>query len=84
MNAAVWICVQPAGGLSCDKVPTAVDRVLICAAHPDAKGIRTAAGDWSCDGFTPVVTQAQLSAPDSRGFDRGAWSRLAGPAAATR
>jgi hypothetical protein len=76
MDAAVWVCVQPSGGLSCDKVPSSVDRVLICASHPDAKGIRTAAGDWSCDGFTPVVTQAQLSAPDRRGFDKGAWRRL--------
>ena len=82
MDGAVWICATTAGGLACDKVPTSVDRVLICAAHPDAKGIRTAAGDWSCDGFTPVVTPAQLQAPDRRGFDKGVWSKFAETAAA--
>ena len=77
MDGAVWVCATSTGGLACDKVPTSVDRVLICAAHPDAKGIRTAAGDWSCDGFTPVVTPAQLQAPDRRGFDRSVWHKLA-------
>ena len=77
MDRAVWVCATPTGGLACDKVPTSVDRVLICAAHPDAKGIRTAAGDWSCDGFTPVVTPAQLQAPDRRGFDKDVWHKLA-------
>lgn len=84
MDAAVWVCVQPAGGLSCDKVPSSVDRVLICASHPDAKGIRTAAGDWSCDGFTPVVSQAQLNAPDRRGFDKAVWKRLDVASASTQ
>ena len=76
MENAVWVCVQPAGALSCDKVPSATDRVLICAAHPDTPGIRNAGGDWSCNGFTPVVSAAQLAAADRRGFDRAAWRRL--------
>ncbi|MEO8758329.1 MAG: hypothetical protein ABI398_11345 [Devosia sp.] len=71
--------MQSPGGLACDKVPDSVDRVLICASHPDAQGIRTAAGDWSCDGFTPVVCQAQLSAPDRRGFDKNVWQKVAPP-----
>jgi hypothetical protein len=79
MDKAVWVCVVPPGGLACDKVPDSVDRVLICASHPDAKGIRTAAGDWSCDGFTPVVSQAQLNAPDRRGFDKNVWQKVDGP-----
>ena len=79
MEKAVWVCVVPPGGLACDKVPDAVDRVLICASHPDAQGIRTAAGDWSCDGFTPVVSQAQLNAPDRRGFDRNVWHKVDKP-----
>jgi hypothetical protein len=76
MDGAVWTCATAPGGLACDKVPTSVDRVLICAAHPDAAGIRTAGGDWSCDGFTPVVTPAQLQATDRRGFDKDAWHKL--------
>jgi hypothetical protein len=76
MDGAVWTCATTAGGLACDKIPTSVDRVLICAAHPDASGIRTAGGDWSCDGFTPVVTPAQLQASDRRGFDKEAWHKL--------
>ena len=79
MEKAVWVCVTPPGGLSCDKVPDSVDRVLICASHPDAQGIRTAAGDWSCDGFTPVVSQAQLNAPDRRGFDKNVWQKVDPP-----
>lgn len=79
MENAVWVCVQPAGGLSCDKVPTATDRVLICAAHPDTPGIRNAGGDWSCNGFTPVVSAAQLNAADRRGFDKAAWKKLTPP-----
>jgi hypothetical protein len=79
MEGAVWVCVQPAGSLSCDKVPSATDRVLICAAHPDTPGIRNAGGDWSCNGFTPVVSAAQLNAADRRGFDKAAWKKLAPP-----
>lgn len=79
MENAVWVCVQPAGSLSCDKVPSATDRVLICAAHPDTPGIRNAGGDWSCNGFTPVVSAAQLAAGDRRGFDKAAWKRLVPP-----
>jgi cytoskeletal protein RodZ len=78
MDNAVWVCVQPSGSLSCDKVPSSVDRVLICAAHPDTQGIRTAGGDWSCNGFTPVVSKDQIDAPDHRGFDRSAWHTLKG------
>jgi hypothetical protein len=81
MENAVWVCVQPAGALSCDKVPSATDRVLICAAHPDTPGIRNAGGDWSCNGFTPVVSAAQLNAADRRGFDKAAWKKLTPPAA---
>lgn len=80
MDNAVWVCVQPPGSLSCDKVPSSVDRVLICAAHPDTQGIRTAGGDWSCNGFTPVVSKGQLDAPDHRGFDRSVWHTLKGDA----
>lgn len=80
MDNAVWVCVQPPGSLSCDKVPSSVDRVLICAAHPDTQGIRTAGGDWSCNGFTPVVSKDQLDAPDHRGFDRSVWHTLKGDA----
>ena len=80
MENAVWVCVQPAGALSCDKVPSATDRVLICAAHPDTPGIRNAGGDWSCNGFTPVVSAAQLAAADRRGFDKSAWKKLVPPA----
>jgi hypothetical protein len=79
MESAVWVCVQPAGSLSCDKVPSATDRVLICAAHPDTPGIRNAGGDWSCNGFTPVVSAAQLNAADRRGFDKAAWKKLTPP-----
>jgi hypothetical protein len=79
MDGAVWVCVAPVGALSCDKLPTAADRVLICAAHPDSTGVRTAGGDWSCDGFTPVVTPAQLNAGDHRGFDKSVWTKLAEP-----
>jgi hypothetical protein len=81
MENAVWVCVQPAGALSCDKVPSATDRVLICAAHPDTPGIRNAGGDWSCNGFTPVVSAAQLNAADRRGFDKAAWRKLTPPPA---
>jgi hypothetical protein len=80
MEGAVWVCVQPAGALSCDKVPSATDRVLICAAHPDTPGIRNAGGDWSCNGFTPVVSAAQLNAADHRGFDKSSWKKQTPPA----
>lgn len=83
MDGSVWVCVTPVGSLSCDKIPSAADRVLICAAHPDSPGVRTAGGDWSCDGFTPVVTPTQLNAGDHRGFDKSAWSKLAPPKQAT-
>jgi histidinol dehydrogenase len=52
MEGAVWVCVQPAGSLSCDKVPSATDRVLICAAHPDTPGIRNA-GAIFIGAYTP-------------------------------
>jgi hypothetical protein len=76
MNGAVWTCSQLAGGRKCEKVPTAAERVLICAANPDAAGIRTAGGVWSCDGFTPVVSPDQLTPPDERGYDRAAWRKV--------
>jgi hypothetical protein len=63
----------------CWRAHLAGARVLICAANPDSAGVRTAGGDWSCDGFTPVVTPAQLNAGDHRGFDKSAWTKLSAP-----
>ncbi len=76
MSNAVWLCVQPKGGVACGKVPTAAQREAYCAAHPDRQDIAAAAGEWSCDGTTPVVPGGQDRTTDGRGFDRLAWLSL--------
>lgn len=71
MDRAVWVCVTAKGSPGCKALPSAVDRGLFCAAHPDE-----VAGNWSCDGFTPVMSKEQLAAIDRRGFDKGAWVQV--------
>ena len=82
MDRAVWVCVTAKGSPACKPVPNAVDRVLFCASHPDVQVTNSPAGDWSCDGFTPVVSKEQLNAVDRRGFDRNVWDQLPPPAPA--
>jgi len=82
MDRAVWVCVAPKGEVACDREPTAVDRSLFCAAHPNAYGVHTAGGDWSCDGFTPVLPKGPASVADRRGYDTAAWVLLPASAAA--
>jgi hypothetical protein len=82
MDRAVWVCVAPKGEVACDREPTAVDRSLFCAAHPNAYGVHTAGGDWNCDGFTPVLPKGKASVVDRRGYDKAAWVELSASAAA--
>jgi hypothetical protein len=82
MDRAVWVCVAPKGEVACDREPSAVDRSLFCAAHPNAYGVHTAGGDWNCDGFTPVLPKGVANAVDRRSYDKAVWVELPASAAA--